>query len=122
MAEAIPVTPEEDEAWEALAERVAEKLAGHLREGHDDRPLLNLREVGERLNVSAKVVSDLVNWRGGKPPRIASVVINDGARRVEPAVLDAYMEERRAAHEADLARGPVVRTRNPNLRSGSVAS
>lgn len=116
MAEAtIPVTPEEDEAWEALAERLAAKVAEHLREEHDARPLLTTDEVAARLNISPKSARDLVAWRNGKRPRLESIVIGEGARRVEQAALDAYMESRRAAQEQDLQRGPVARTRNPDL-------
>lgn len=116
MAEqAIPVTPEEDEAWDALAERLAEKVAAKLSEDRDERPLLNMKDVAERLDVSPKLVRDLVSWKGGRPPQLASIVVGNGARKVEPAALEAYIWERRAAHDADLARGPVVRSRNGRL-------
>jgi hypothetical protein len=38
-----------------------------------------------------------VNHEKGREPRLASIVVGDGARRVEQAELDRYLAERRAA-------------------------
>lgn len=108
----IPVTPEEDEAWDALAERLAEKVAAKLErpdeallsfiaglERPDDRPLLSVKEAAARLGISEKSMRDLVNRKGNRPPRIPSVVIGDGARRIEPAALDAYIAQGRVEND-----------------------
>jgi hypothetical protein len=95
---AIPVTPEEDEAWDALADRLAEKVAAKL-ELPDDRPLLSVKKAAERLDISIKSMRDLVNRKGDRPPRIASVVIGDGSRKIEPATLDAYIEQQRREND-----------------------
>jgi hypothetical protein len=44
-------------------------------------------------------VKALVNSDKGRPPRLASMIIGDGARRVDPRELDAYIA-RQAAAEA----------------------
>lgn len=94
----IPVTPQEDEAWDALAERLAEKVAAKL-EIPDDRPLLSVKEAAARLGISEKSMRDLVNRKGDRAPRIPSVVIGDGARRIEPATLDAYIAQGRLEND-----------------------
>lgn len=80
-----------------LAQAVADEVIKALAIERDERPLLRLREVGERLGISERAVRSLVNGEHGKPPKLPSVVIGDGARRVEQSALDAYLEERRQA-------------------------
>jgi hypothetical protein len=81
----------EQEYLAGLAEAVAALVVEKLREDRDDRPLLNLNEVGQRLGVSYRSVKALVNSDKGRPPRLASVKVGDGARRVEQAALDRYV-------------------------------
>jgi hypothetical protein len=71
-----------------IADAVAARLAGP-----DRAPLLRLRDVAVRLAISERTVRELVNGRPsrGKPPVIASLVISDGLRRIEPAAVDAYI-------------------------------
>lgn len=74
-----------------VADRIAERLAG----APDDRPLLTINQVAERLALSARTVRDLLVERDGRPPRLKSIVVADGARRIHPADLDAYVESQR---------------------------
>jgi hypothetical protein len=85
------------EHMDELADAVAEKVAARLSEERDTRPLLNLTQVGERLGISPRAAKELVNSAHGKPPRLASVLIGKGARRVEQAEVDRYLAERRGA-------------------------
>jgi hypothetical protein len=82
-----------DELADAVADRVVAKLA----EQPDDRPPLNMKQVGERLGISERAARALVNHEKGREPRLASIVVGDGARRVEQAELDRYLAELRAA-------------------------
>ncbi len=86
-----PITAQEDEAWERLADLIAARLA----DAPDDRPLLTIQQVAERLAISPRTARDLTLSRGGEEPRLRSVLVADGARRVLPADLDAYVEARR---------------------------
>jgi AraC-like DNA-binding protein len=86
-----PVTPQEDDAWDRIADRIAERIAG----APDDRPLLTINQVAERLALSPRTVRDLLYERDGRPPQLKSIVVADGARRIHPADLDAYVESRR---------------------------
>ena len=87
---------EHDQAYfDRLAANVVSKIVEALEPPRDDRPLLTVREAGERLGISEKSTRDLVNHKGGRPPRLASVIVGDGARRIEQSEIDRYIAERR---------------------------
>lgn len=62
-----------------------------------DRPLLTVRGLAERLAVSEKTAKILVHGdpRRNKPPEIASFLIGERMRRIDPADVDAYLDGRR---------------------------
>lgn len=77
----------------AVAAAVLEALGAQP----DDRPPLTVAEAGKRLGVSERAVRTLVNGVNGKPPKLASILVGDGARRVEQAELDRYKASLRSA-------------------------
>jgi hypothetical protein len=93
----VPVTPQEDEAWQELADRIADRVADRLAVAPDDRPLLTVKGIAERLSISDRSARGLVNGEDGKPPKLRSVLVGpgEGARRVIPADLDAFVETQR---------------------------
>lgn len=91
----IPHTPQEDEAFDELAERIADLLAPRLAETLDDRPLKTIPEVAEHLRVSATKTYGLV--RDGL---LSTVRIGD-QQRVEPGELDRYIAACRGGVDAD---------------------
>lgn len=70
-----------------LADALAQRLAARL----DERGLLSPKALAERLSLSERTVRDMLAAK-----KIPSIKV-EGARRVEPAALDAYLAERRAA-------------------------
>lgn len=94
MAE-IPHTPEEDEAFGDLAERIAELLAPRLIEALDDRALKTIPEAAEHLRVSNSKVYGLV--RDGL---LTTVRIGEQSR-VEPGELDRYIAACRGGDNGD---------------------
>ena len=70
---------------------LADAIADRLR-APDDRPLLSPKELAQRLSVSERTARELVNGSKGKPPKIPSLVVGDGSRRIRPADVDAYLE------------------------------
>lgn len=89
------MTAVEQEYLDKLAEAFTERVLANLNAARDDRPLLTVKEAAERLGISEKSMRDLINEPRGRKPRIRSVVIGDGARRIEPAEIDVYLAERR---------------------------
>ena len=77
--------PDLDALADAVAERVFARLAAR-----DDRPLLSVDEAGKRLGLSGRTVRDLI-----ADGRLRSIKVADGARRVEPAAVDDYLERQR---------------------------
>lgn len=90
------MTAHEQEYLDQLASAVADKVLAALPD-RDSRPLLKLEDVGERLGISERAVRALVNREKGREPRMASVVIGDGARRVEQSEVDRYLDQQRLA-------------------------
>lgn len=91
---ADPQHPEDDPAW---VERLADAIAARLADLPDDRPLLTIAQAAERLALSPRTTRDLCYPRDGQPPRLKSIVVADGARRIHPADLDEYVESQRIA-------------------------
>ena len=91
------MTVPEPEFLAGFAAQVAQATVEAIKaEGilHDDRPLLSVAEVAERLGVKERLAREMV---GGESPRLASMIVGNGARRVEAAEVDRYLAERRAA-------------------------
>lgn len=91
------MTATEQDYLDQLADAVAAKVLAALDSPRDDRPLLRLAEVADRLGISVKSVKDLVNGRDGNPPKLASFRVGpaEHSRVVAPADLDAYIAERK---------------------------
>lgn len=88
-----------DDAYlDALADEVAERVAARLGVSLDQRPLLTLLEVRQRLGVSERGLTRLLNGdpATGDPPRIRTVMVGR-TRRVEAAALDEYLRGLRTA-------------------------
>lgn len=90
----IPHTPEEDEAFDELAERLAALLAPRLAKALDTRPLKTIPESAEHLRVSTTKAYDLI--RDG----MFSTVRIGEQQRVEPAELDRYIAACRGGGDA----------------------
>lgn len=71
---------------EAVADRVAERLGAQ-----DGRPLLSTKALAERLGISDRTARQLLE---GPCPKIASFKV-EGARRIDPAAVDRYLEGQR---------------------------
>jgi excisionase family DNA binding protein len=78
---------------EDLADLIAERILARLNPLPDDRPLLTIPQVAERLGISDRHARKLVYE--GDPPAIRSLLIG-GARRIEPAALDEYLSTQRS--------------------------
>lgn len=65
--------------------------------------LLTLEEVAERLNISLRTARGLTYRIGGNPPQLPSLKVGtgQGATRVEESQLEAFVERRRVAGEAE---------------------
>ena len=100
-----------DALVEAVTQRVAEIIGSWTPALPEPGRLLKVKEVAVQLGISEKAARDLVNWKGNRPPRLASVVIGDGARRVEQAEVDRYLAEKRAARVEEVERERLRRTR-----------
>lgn len=72
-----------EELADAIALRLAEKL--------DVRPLLSVREAGERLGVSERTAREIIT--AGELP----TVMVKGSRKVEPAAIDRYIAAQKGA-------------------------
>lgn len=81
----MPSTPEEEAAFDELAERLASKLAPRLAEALDVRKLLTIPETAEFLRVSVKKTYGLV-----QDGLIRTVKVGQ-QQRVEPGELDRYV-------------------------------
>jgi hypothetical protein len=83
----------------ALPNTILSLLAAELaRPGAapDDRPLLSVFQTAERLGVKERTVRELIAWGDdGNPPRLASIIVGNGARRIEPREVDRYIERQR---------------------------
>lgn len=79
----------EDDYLEGLADEIAEKVAARLS---DDRSLLSVDALAERLGLSPRAARALID---GPDPRIRSVKVG-GARRIEPAEVDRYVASLRS--------------------------
>lgn len=79
-------------------DQLADAIADRLRLP-DDRALLSPKELAQRLSISERGARELVNGSKGKPPKIPSIIVGDGSRRIRPADVDAYLEAQEAAHE-----------------------
>lgn len=86
---AIPVTPEEDQAFDELAERIAARLAPKLAAVLDERPMLTIPAAAERLGISKTKCYALI--RDGN---LRTVPIGK-QQRVEQTELDRFVRERR---------------------------
>jgi len=93
---AAELAPIVDQFATLVAFRVAERIG--RTPTSDDRPLLSLSEVGGRLGIAERSARALVARESGRGPRLRSVLVG-GARRVEPAELDAYIASLRSAEQ-----------------------
>lgn len=79
----------DDGTIDALAERIAARIAPP-----DDRPLLSVKQLAERLSVSERTARDLVDRKV-----IPSMLVGDRSRRIAPADVEAYLRERQGHDE-----------------------
>jgi excisionase family DNA binding protein len=83
--------PLSDDALERVATVIADKVATRLARAHDDRPLLTPIQAAERLAVSERTLREMI---AGDAPELPSVRVR-GARRIEPAAIDALIAAQR---------------------------
>lgn len=94
-----------------LAQQIArEVIAGLKDEGlvHDDRPPLTLEEAATRLNVSRRVIGDMIKSQDGQPPALATVKVIPGGHKgvmIEPAEIDRFLEQQRRLSWVAASRG-----------------
>lgn len=85
----------EQEYLAGLVDQIADAVAQRLGVAADDRPLLDPKQLGVRLGVSERTARQMLI--DGKIP---SFTVAGGARRVDPAAVDAYLAQRRQGIEA----------------------
>jgi transcriptional antiterminator len=73
-------------------EKVAQAVLKHIDSGTFARPLYTVNTLAERLDVSPRQVRKMI---AGPNPKIESFLI-DGSRRIDPRVVDRYIEEQKA--------------------------
>ncbi len=88
----------EQEFLTGFAAQVVEQFIARLKEEglvHDDRPLLSVPEAAKRLGLGERTLGKLIAGEGGEPPKIASLIVAGGTRKIEPREIDRYIEEAR---------------------------
>lgn len=105
------MTSPEEQSLAGLMDAFMERFVARLKdEGlyHDDRPPLTLEEAAARLNVSRRVIGDMIKpGPGGEPPALAVVkVIPTGHKglMIEPREIDRFLEQQRRASWVAAAR------------------
>lgn len=63
------------------------------------KPLLRIRDVAELLNIHERTARTLVygDKRRGKEPVLASFIVGDGSRRIDPAEVERYVRSLQAS-------------------------
>lgn len=90
MARRTWAAPVSDIDVDDLAAKIAERL-----KVPDERPLLSPKDLAARLAVSERTARTMIaEGPNGEPPKIPSFVIADGARRIDPRAVDAYLASR----------------------------
>lgn len=88
------MTAEQQEFLTRLARDIADRVAGELAT-RDERPLLRVRDVAERLAVDERTVRALIGRGEIESFRVA------GARVVAPAALDEYVRRQQSEGEGE---------------------
>lgn len=77
---------------EALAEKLAERMA----DGTFARPLLSVKGLAERLDISERTATNLIRE---PDPEIPSFMVG-GLRKIDPREVDRYVERQKARTDA----------------------